>query len=215
MKIDRNALAACISDYTVVDRSRLDNLADLAAKVQHVYGDVVECGVARGGTAAWLYAAMKPDPTDYRHLWLYDKFDGLPEPTEPDGQRAWSYVGQNQSSIEIVHEALYLVNADFRSVTIHKGLFDTTFHLPFGPNAIAFLHIDADWYESVYACLTRWYDQVSEGGVIVLDDFGFWPGCRLAFARFFAERGFCPDVHRHSDQAYWFKEPYEMTRRKA
>ena len=73
--------------------------------------------------------------------------------------------------------------------------------------SIAFLHIDADWYDSVQLALETFYDRVSTGGVIILDDFGHWEGCREAFYDFAADRGIKPLLERFGHtQAYWIKD---------
>ena len=53
-----------------------------------VEGDIVECGVWMGGmTMLMVFENMKQDTT--RQFWLFDTFEGLPEPThEKDDPRA-------------------------------------------------------------------------------------------------------------------------------
>jgi O-methyltransferase len=74
-------------------------------------------------------------------------------------------------------------------VTLVPGWFDET--LPkirerFGP--IALLRIDADWHASVSTCLEQLYDQVVDGGYIVLDDYYTWDGCSIAVHEFLGRR---------------------------
>jgi hypothetical protein len=69
--------------------------------------------------------------------------------------------------------------------TCVKGWFDQT--LPasrdrIGP--IALLRIDGDWYASVRCCLDNLYDQVVDGGFVVLDDYYAWDGCTIAVHEF-------------------------------
>jgi len=72
-------------------------------------------------------------------------------------------------------------------VHIVAGWFHET--LPRAPIAqVALLHIDADWYESVKACLERFYDALAPGALVVLDDYHEWPGCRAAFEDFVRAR---------------------------
>jgi hypothetical protein len=52
---------------------------------------------------------------------------------------------------------------------------------------VAILHIDADWYESVAVCLKVLYPQVIIGGLVVIDDYGHWPGCRAAVDEYFSK----------------------------
>ncbi len=47
---------------------------------------------------------------------------------------------------------------------------------------------------------------VEDGGVIVLDDFGHWEGCREAFYDFSHQRGIKPLVERFGHtQMFWVK----------
>jgi hypothetical protein len=71
-----------------------------------------------------------------------------------------------------------------------KGWFDQS--LPahrdrVGP--IALLRIDADWHASVSCCLENLFDQVVDGGLIVLDDYYTWSGCAVATHQFLGARG--------------------------
>ncbi len=62
-------------------------------------------------------------------------------------------------------------------VELVQGLFEDTIH-PRGPVALA--HIDGDWYDSVAVCLARIWPVLTPGGVIVIDDYDDWSGCRRA-----------------------------------
>src|SRR5262249_61300972 len=72
---------------------------------------------------------------------------------------------------------------------IVKGWFEETlpaFRSRLGP--IAILRIDGDWYASVRCCLDNLFDQVVEGGLVIIDDYYAYEGCRLAVHEFFGER---------------------------
>lgn len=60
-------------------------------------------------------------------------------------------------------------------IQVRAGWFHDTFTAPL-PSAVCYLHVDADWYDSVLLSLRTFYPLVSPGGVIVLDDFGWWEG---------------------------------------
>ena len=64
---------------------------------------------------------------------------------------------------------------------LKRGLFEDTLH-PTGPVALA--HVDSDWYEPVRLCLSRIAPHVPQGGLIVLDDYHDYGGCRQAAAEF-------------------------------
>jgi asparagine synthase (glutamine-hydrolysing) len=69
-------------------------------------------------------------------------------------------------------------------VSLHRGAFEETLH-PAGPIALA--HIDSDWYESVRTCLVRLGPRIGPGGMIVLDDYEDYGGCRQAVDEFLAQ----------------------------
>jgi O-methyltransferase len=55
------------------------------------------------------------------------------------------------------------------------------------PRAIALLRLDTDWYDSTWHELVHLYPRVPDGGVVLIDDYGHWDGCRAAVDRYFQE----------------------------
>src|SRR3954465_11715709 len=68
----------------MTSRPRLDAMASALQKVDQegIEGDVVECGVWRGGNII-LARKMSPD----RVCWLYDPFEGMTTPGDEDFDR--------------------------------------------------------------------------------------------------------------------------------
>lgn len=64
------------------------------------------------------------------------------------------------------------------------------------PPVIAVLRLDTDWYSSTKHELEQLYERLSPGGVLILDDYGNWEGCRKATDEFFMGRRFKPLLHR-------------------
>ena len=189
--------------YSMAGLSRLQKLNELASEVvgRGVPGDFVECGVYNGGSAAAVSSAFRDTE---KHVWLFDSFEGMPNVTEADGIEAQDFVGKCVGSEEKVREAMRLIKFPSDRSTILSGWFKDTFFSGPLPETVAFLHIDADWYDSVKISLETFYDRVADGGVIVLDDFGCWEGCREAFYDFVAKRGIKPLLERFEfTQAYW------------
>jgi asparagine synthase (glutamine-hydrolysing) len=52
--------------------------------------------------------------------------------------------------------------------------------------SVALAHIDCDWYESVLTCLNAVAPRLSVGGIIVIDDYDSWSGCRSAVDEYFS-----------------------------
>lgn len=188
--------------YTMAGYKRLSNAYELAreAEKKQLQGAFVECGVWKGGAAGAMgYVAEKEGKN--RQIWLFDSFEGLPEPTKEDGTIARSYAkGRDSGNLASIGECvgpledvkrLFLSVLDLNGENVHieKGWFQET--LPqarqkVGP--IAILRLDADWYESTRVILENLYDNVVPGGYVIIDDYGHWEGCRKAVDEFMAKR---------------------------
>jgi len=191
-----------VQPYTMVDPLRLAMLHQLVGEVPDE-GDVVECGVCNGGSAAVLASVIRNHPT--KSLWLYDTFQGIPSPTARDGADAQKCSGHWVGSVDRVNEVLALVGFPKGRAVIREGLFKDSFKKPL-PQSVALLHIDADWYEGVLNALKTFYPLVLVGGVVVLDDFGYWEGTREAFYDFCVECNVKPLLERAGNtQAFWRK----------
>jgi hypothetical protein len=57
------------------------------------------------------------------------------------------------------------------------------------PEQIALLRLDTDWYESTRHELEHLYPRLVSGGVLIIDDYGYWQGARQATDEYFAGRG--------------------------
>jgi O-methyltransferase len=192
-----NRLFQKVRPLTMVSYARLRGLHNAVKHVisHGVSGDIVECGVARGGSAAMLGLTLQELGTK-RDLWLFDTFQGLPRPTQDDAdfEIADLYTGKCLGSVEDVRDSLARL-AIRDNLHLVPGLFQDT--LPSAPVAsIAVLHVDGDWYESVKICLESLFDKVAIGGVIQFDDYAHWAGARKAVDEFFASRGIRPTLRK-------------------
>jgi len=179
--------------YTMVTNKNLIMLYNLVQEVNKtgVRGDVVECGVWNGGSAAMMTLANNLDPVKRtsRKIWLFDSFQGLPPATDRDGrlERARHFEGWNKGDIYKVKQVFTKLGLSLDHVRIIPGWFNET--LTTAPvSQIAILHIDADWYDSVKIVLDTFYDKVVPGGFIILNDYNTWEGCNKALHDFFTER---------------------------
>jgi len=120
---------------------------------------------------------------------MYDTFEGLPEPTkdDPDYEIAREFTGRCRGTLDEVEDLFRLLKIDGFSRYV-KGRFEDS--LPgTKPDAVAVLHLDGDWYQSVRVCLDSLWDRVSKGGIVQIDDYGHWAGARKAVDSFLHERG--------------------------
>jgi len=192
-----------VRPYTLLDYDRLKNLMRICRYLndQNIPGDFVECGAYKGGSAAVISKYLGQT----RKLWLYDSFQGLPEATPEDGEEALNWTGKCYGTLDDVAAVMQAIDHNADNLVIKEGWFHETFETEV-PSSVALLHCDADWYDSVILVLEKFYDLIPEGGCVVLDDFGWWEGCRQAFYDFCHRRNEKPLLERIGvDQAYWIK----------
>ena len=180
--------------YTMVRNENLISLYNLVRKANslNLSGDIVECGVWNGGSAAIMAVACMEDKncSGKRNVWLFDSFQGLPLPGDRDGiiERKHYFEGWIRGDLGKVKRVFRELGIPLENVRIIPGWFEVT--LRAAPiNTIAVLHIDADWYNSVKEVLQIFYDRVVPGGFIILDDYGYWQGCQRALEDYFREHG--------------------------
>ena len=174
-----------VRPHTMLSSRRLRGLYDAVRYVvrNDIPGEIVECGTARGGSAALMGITLRRMDSS-KGLWVFDAFEGLPEPSkaDPDWRIAKGYVGRCRGEVEQVRSFFQEVGILGKS-RIVKGLFQDTLAKA-EISQIAVLHLDGDWYDSVRVCLEGLYDRVSPGGIIQIDDYGYWAGARRAVDEF-------------------------------
>ncbi len=178
--------------HTMIGRKRLDGLhrcLDLVRK-KAVPGDLMECGVWRGGACIFMAGYLKNHGMAGRKIIVADSFDGVPESTLLQDKG----LSLDKSRYPELAVSLDEVKANFKAYglldeTVHflKGWFkDTLQDTP--SRHLALLRLDGDLYESTMDALTALYDRVVPGGVVIIDDWGVLPACRGAVEDFFSSR---------------------------
>lgn len=163
-------------------------------------GMVLEAGTALGGSAIVMAAARATG----RPMRVYDVFGMIPPPTSEDGPEVHeryaaiargestglggeTYYGYREDLLGEVTDSFvrYGMVPQESGVDLVQGLFEDTVHID-GPVALA--HLDGDWYASTKVCLERIAPHLVPGGRLVLDDYYYWSGCRVAVDEYFDER---------------------------
>ena len=167
--------------YTMVKEHRYLLNLQLAKQVADVPGAIVECGTWKGGMIAGIAATLGPN-RDYR---LFDSFEGLP-PADPDldGAKAMTLTGRCRADEDTANQAMQLSGAT--NYTIAKGWFADTLPTAHFTQGIALLRLDGDWYHSTTTCLGYLYPQLNPGGILIVDDYYYWPGCKQAVHNYLA-----------------------------
>jgi O-methyltransferase len=160
-----------------------------------VPGDICEFGVAQGATSRLI--ANEIMSTD-RKLWLFDSFEGLPEPTVEDkliddifnlGSMS-RYKGTMASPETEVLSKLASINFPPARTMVKKGWVKDAIKSSDLPAQVAFAYVDFDFYEPIKDALEFLDGRMPVGGRIVVDDYGFFSeGAQLAVDRFVAASG--------------------------
>lgn len=196
-----------VRPFTMTSDERVIATMDAVAYVlsRGVPGALVECGVWRGGSVlAMIHTLLSNKVTD-RDIYLFDTFEGMTAPSTEDtsrfdppavntwekartaGHRAWGWAfHQDIYGIEQVSELL--LSSGYPSSRIHFVVGPVEATVPQqAPGEIAVLRLDTDWYESTRHELVHLYPRLTTGGVLIVDDYGYWDGCRRATDEYFSQ----------------------------
>lgn len=200
-------------DLKLISQIRLQNLSYLSIKklisiaeacydleTEKIPGIFVEAGCALGGSSI-LIASLKDDS---RTQYVYDVFDMIPPPSDEDpsevheryneikkgeseGINGDLYYGYREDLLKIVKENLreFGIDREQQNVKLIKGLIEETMEID---SPVAFAHIDVDWYGPVKVCLQRLTPKLVTGGVLILDDYNDWGGCKKATDEYFEDK---------------------------
>ncbi len=191
-----------VSPYTMTSPERLNALVLATRYVSrhNIAGDIVECGVWRGGSMQAAARTLLGLHDTERHLYLFDTFEGMPEPTEKDlrrdGESAADLLARQDKSrpiwavatLEDVKEGFQRVPYPADRVHFVRGLVEDTIPAQ-APERISILRLDTDWYASTRHELEYLYPRLVSGGVLLIDDYGWWQGSRCAVDEFLEKTG--------------------------
>lgn len=161
-----------------------------------VEGDIVECGVFRGGVSAFMAKVLVAQNSTFRKLYLCDTYEGMTVPDEndlvgSDSTKTSSAINLyfpglakiDERSVEkVVRETGYPAN----NIVIVKGPVEETMPQQ-APDKISILRLDTDWYKSTLHELDTLMSRVTRFGIVIVDDYASWDGARKAFHEY-AER---------------------------
>ncbi|MEV8290886.1 TylF/MycF/NovP-related O-methyltransferase [Streptomyces niveus] len=191
-----------VKPYTMTSPERL-NAFILATRhvVRHnIPGDIVECGVWRGGSMQACAKALLALGESDRDLHLFDTFEGMPPPTAEDlrrdGKSAEDLLaaqGKDRpiwaiASLEDVQAGFEQVPYPGERVHYVQGMVEDTVPQQ-APEQISILRLDTDWYASTKHELEFLYPRLVSGGVLLIDDYGYWQGSRQAVDEFLEKTG--------------------------
>lgn len=192
-----------VKDNTMTSGERIYSLIEAVKYVEqnNIKGDIVECGVWKGGSMMAVAETLIHLGKTDRNLYLYDTFEGMSEPTEFDktyyGKSAadllnikesktenlvWAY-----STMETVRQGMESTKYPVNKIRYIKGKVEDTIPSTI-PENIAILRLDTDWYESTRHELIHLFPLLEKDGVLILDDYGHWQGAKKAVDEYIKEK---------------------------
>jgi O-methyltransferase len=188
-----------IKEYTIVSIERCYALYNAVRFVEknNIPGDFVECGVWRGGSCMLMAYTLISCGQTNRRIWLYDTFAGMVKPGENDGieeklmwteQQTENYKNDwCLAEIQEVENNLKKTNYPVSNFNLIKGRVEDTIPTQC-PSSISILRLDTDWYDSTKHELTYLYPHISSKGLLIIDDYGAWEGCKKAVDEYFGQK---------------------------
>lgn len=235
MRSKKEFYRKCIADvkpYTMVSEDALYDLCKYIEYLEtnHIEGDIVECGVWRGGCCLLMAKVLKYFKNTSRKIYLYDTFEGMSEPTQKDKRLkdessaiamynkmhktkvfTWGNTGWCEASLEDVKTNMKKAKYPLKNMIFIKGKVEETLSKTL-PKKIALLRLDTDWYESTKYEMTRLYPLLVENGVFISDDYYYWAGCKDAIDEYF-DKLWTPEFKKNRNVLSFIKQSKPKNKR--
>mgnify|MGYP006172315335 FL=1 len=160
-------------------------------------GDIVECGIWRGGNLFLVKKIQEIFNYPIRKIYGYDTFEGMTKPSIHDGLRVNkifdNFISKKEpwakASLEDVKNNCSKLFSNHEDFIFIKGKVQNTLLKENNlPKKICLLRLDTDFYESTKIELEILYPLLVNNGVLIIDDYGDFPGCRKAVDEYFADK---------------------------
>jgi hypothetical protein len=202
MKLDQ--FLEYVKPYTMTSNERIECLFNSLEYINHnnINGDYVECGVWKGGNIIGILKYLESKSDFKSDVYLYDTFTGMTEPESVDNDL-------NQiNAKDILHQpnilcysSLEEVKSNILNITNYPSkkkkikyivgdVSETLLDENNIPQQISLLRLDTDWYKSTKIELEILWDKLVDGGILIIDDYGHWDGCKKAVDKFFMNKNY-------------------------
>lgn len=189
--------------YTMLPIERMYSLYNATHYIfeNKIEGDLVECGVWKGG-ACMLMGIMMKEYESNRKIWMYDTFTGMTKPNDEEfdvsiNKKCGELYAKNKNwcrsefkeLMSNMKSAIGEVGLDNNLVVLEGDVctdLDTDENLP---KEISLLRLDTDFYKSTRKELEILYPKLVSGGVLIVDDYGQFSGAKKAVDEYFIKNG--------------------------
>lgn len=191
-----------VKPFTQTSPSRIISLINSIEYVvkNNIPGSIVECGIWKGGSVMAAIKTLQYLENAKKEFFLYDTFEGMTKPSEFDvsikqssGIDLFSKSKINEQSSSLnnvslseVKKNIFSLGYDKNLIHFIKGKVEDT--IPENtPKEISILRLDTDWYESTKHELIHLFPRLSKGGILIIDDYGYWKGSKKAVDEYFTK----------------------------
>jgi len=199
---EQNNILKKINNLTMTSIRAKLNLIEAVNYINfnNIDGDMIECGVWKGGNLILMNELNEKD----KKIIGYDTFDGHLKNQFINEENLFFNISSNffykiaqiknflthkkwnYASIKNVEENIQRFCSNAKNIKLIKGDITKTLNLEENlPKKIALLRLDTDWYEPTSVSLKKLFPLLSKGGVLIIDDYGTWSGCKKAVDEYF------------------------------
>jgi O-methyltransferase len=178
------------------------NLWSIIQSLKYIYnnkikGDIVECGVFRGGSLSLLcFYAQKLNINC--NIWGYDTFEdgflinefsSFDKDSKNNSLDLKNFTNpkdlyySKKKVLEVIKK--FLITDNYYPKLIKGNIMETLLEKKNLPKNICFLRMDTDLYKTTKLQLEILYPKLVVGGVLHIDDYGHCPGVKKAVDEFF------------------------------
>jgi hypothetical protein len=184
------------SFYLSCDVSRMSKLLahyELLKSVAGLPGAIVECGVFKGASLARFAMFRDLFGSPYaKRIIGFDTFGAFPptsfEADQPVRERFVAEAGESSIDVDQLEQVLRHKGIDRHVELVAGDIVETVpdFAARHPELRISLINLDSDIYEPAVVILEHLYPRIVRGGVLLLDDYGTFPGETAAVDEYFA-----------------------------
>lgn len=192
-----------MDNYEIENRFYLDLETKRIAKMLAHYelykmiidkpGDIIEKGVFKGASfMRWAKFRNIFENNFSRKIIGFDIFGEFPEADEIDKATREKFISTAGISVEKLKEKLDELNLN-ENINLIKGDITKTIvpYLNENPQTrVALLHVDVDLLEPTKQSIEKFYKYMTKGGIMVFDDYGYFPGANEVIDEFVKQNNF-------------------------
>lgn len=219
-----NAIYPLIKAHTITSTNGPVPLWVLYKSIEYIVknnipGDIAECGVWNGGSMLLAAMSLIHFGDTSRKIYLYDTFAGMPKPEDVDKRwdgvpalptwesfkdagKLWGYGG----TAEMVRQVMSASNYPADKLVFVEGMVEDTIPGQMAAQ-LSLLRLDTDLYKSTYHELVHLYPALVSGGIMIIDDYGFYQGSKIATDQYIAENKLKVFLNRVDDSVRLVVKP--------